>query len=67
MLYFDWRRAELIHWLKWVPVVEQLELLAPGVHRCDLGVDKSPGASYLDKTVSVSALVEERRPLWLEG
>ena len=25
-MYSGWRRAELAHWLKWVPVVEQVEM-----------------------------------------
>ena len=54
--YFGWRRAELAHWLKWVPDVEQVEMFVR-----PMGVDMGVPISYLDNEVSVSALEAEAR------
>jgi len=49
MEYFGWRRAELAHWLKWVPDLEQTELFPMG------GLTRVPSHAILDKVGSVSA------------
>ena len=57
-MYSGWRRAELAHWLKWVPVMEQLEIFRP---EDSPGIDTRDDLRYLDIGISVSAAEAEAR------
>ena len=62
MKYCGWRRAELATWLKWVPVVEQLEFFRGDTPEDFPGLDTMPEEGYIDTLVSVSALSRVEGP-----
>ena len=47
----------------WTPVMEQEEMFEQ--YRAFPGVDNEGVLDYIDSEVSVSSLVEERKPEWL--